>query len=154
MAHMKNQSEHKNFIIQILIDLKNHGAFFALVGVIASLAHYVAFVFFIKTMWPEIANIFAFLTSFMISFLGHRYLTFNEKGTPFLDSFIRFFSTACLGFLNNELVLAFLYRIMHFDSKLALICGMLTSAAQTFILSRYWAFQKTKEAPTDSPDQS
>ena len=48
MAHMKNQSEHKNFIIQILIDLKNHGAFFALVGIIASLAHYVAFVFFIK----------------------------------------------------------------------------------------------------------
>lgn len=129
-------------LINILNDLKKFGGKFALVGIVATVVHFYVFVLLDKVMWPEIANFFSFLASFLFSFFGHRYLTFNSGNSPLLQSIIRFFSAACLGFLNNELILIILHRVFSVDAKFALICGMVTSSAQTFLLSKYWAFKE------------
>lgn len=135
-------------IIKILKDLKKHGVLFTLVGLVAAIVHFGFFNFFIQWLWPEIANIFAFLGSFIFSFMGHRYLTFSDHQNNFKESLLRFFSTAGLGFLNNEIALSFCYRILGMDSRMALLVGISTSALQTFLLSRYWAFHKN-QSPKD-----
>ena len=123
-------------------DLLRNGAIFGVVGLCAAIIHYFTFLYLIKLMWPELANLFAFLFSFSFSFLGHRYLSFNDHQTKLLESLIRFFSTASLGFLNNEIFFIIFHRFVGISSQYAILIAMIFAACQTFLLSRYWAFKQ------------
>ena len=93
-------------------------------------------------IWPELANALGFAVAFCVSFAGHRLLSFQDAGTSVRQSLGRFAVTALLGFGSNELVFVGLLRGLHWPSLLALFVAMLVAAAQTYLLSRYWAFRR------------
>jgi putative flippase GtrA len=90
----------------------------------------------------EWANALGFVTAFVFSFLGHRYLSFQGTRTSVHTSAIRFFATALLGFFTNESVFVTLFRWLEVNEWPSLIVAIGCSAIQTFLLSRYWAFKK------------
>ena len=121
------------------------GFWFVLVGASAALTHMAVFalvLILVPTLWPEIANVAGFLVAFLVSFVGHRRLSFQDAGTGLVQSFLRFAATAVAGFMTNEGVFIVLFRVLAFSAWAALMCGIVLAAVQTFVLSRYWAFKR------------
>ena len=121
------------------------GFWFVMVGASAALTHMVVFtlvLLLVPTLWPEIANVAGFLVAFLVSFVGHRRLSFQDADTSLLQSFMRFAATAVAGFVTNEAVFIALFRVFGLPTWLALIGGIVVSAVQTFVLSRFWAFRR------------
>ena len=121
------------------------GFWFVLVGASAALTHMAVFtvvLLLVPTLWPEIANVAGFLVAFLVSFVGHRRLSFQDAGTSVLQSFLRFAATAVAGFATNESVFILLFRLLGLPTWVALISGIVLSAVQTFVLSRFWAFKR------------
>jgi putative flippase GtrA len=121
------------------------GFWFVLVGASAALTHMAVFtvvLLLVPTLWPEIANVAGFLVAFLVSFVGHRRLSFQDAGTSVLQSFLRFAATAVAGFATNESVFILLFRLLGLPTWVALISGIVVSAVQTFVLSRFWAFKR------------
>jgi len=122
------------------------GFWFVLVGASAALTHMAVFtlvLLLVPTLLPELANVAGFLVAFLVSFVGHRRLSFQDAGTSLLQSFIRFAATAVAGFVTNEAVFIALFRVLELPTWLALIGGIVVSAVQTFVLSRFWAFRRS-----------
>jgi len=121
------------------------GFWFLLVGASAALTHMAVFalvLLLVPTLWPEIANVAGFLVAFLVSFVGHRRLSFQDAGTSLMQSFLRFTATAVAGFITNEAVFIVLFRVLAFPAWAALMGGIVLAAVQTFVLSRYWAFRR------------
>ena len=121
------------------------GFWFVLVGASAALTHMAVFtvvLLLVPTLWPEIANVAGFLIAFFVSFVGHRRLSFQDAGTSVMQSFVRFAATAVAGFVTNEAVFILLFRLLGLPTWVALISGIVVSALQTFVLSRFWAFKR------------
>ena len=121
------------------------GFWFVLVGASAALTHMAVFtvvILLVPTLWPEIANLAGFLIAFLVSFVGHRRLSFQDAGTSLMQSFLRFAATAVAGFVTNETVFILLFRLLGLPTWVALISGIVFSAVQTFVLSRIWAFKR------------
>ena len=120
------------------------GAWFLLVGGAAALTHLGVFVWLTQasTLWPEIANAVGFGVAFVVSFVGHRWLSFADAGTGVVQSLWRFGATALAGFACNEVVFMLLHRGVGWPGLPALIVALIVAAAQTFMLGRYWAFRR------------
>ena len=121
------------------------GFWFVLVGASAALTHMAVFtvvILLVPTLWPEIANLAGFLIAFLVSVVGHRRLSFQDAGTSLMQSFLRFAATAVAGFVTNETVFILLFRLLGLPTWVALISGIVVSAVQTFVLSRFWAFKR------------
>ena len=121
------------------------GFWFVLVGASAALTHMAVFtvvLLLVPTLWPEIANVAGFLVAFLVSFVGHRRLSFQDAGTSVMQSFVRFAATAVAGFATNEAIFIVLFRVLSLPTWVALISGIVVSAVQTFVLSRFWAFKR------------
>jgi putative flippase GtrA len=118
------------------------GLWFIGVGATASLIHMLVFALAESHIWPELANAMGFLVAFFVSFLGHRFLSFADTGTAVRTSLLRFAVTALAGFSTNEAVFVVLFRHAGWPSLLALFAGLVIAAAQTFVLSRFWAFKR------------
>jgi putative flippase GtrA len=121
------------------------GFWFLLVGASAALTHMAVFalvLLLVPTLWPEIANVAGFLVAFLVSFVGHRRLSFQDASTSLMQSFLRFAATAVAGFMTNEAVFILLFRVWAFPAWAALMGGIVLAAVLTFVLSRYWAFKR------------
>ena len=118
------------------------GFFFALVGIGAALTHLAVFALLEPLVWPELANALGFAVAFVVSFVGHRWLSFAGTRTPLWQSLQRYAVTALAGFAFNELCFVLLYRWWGWPSLLALLLAMGLAAVQTFVLSRFWAFMR------------
>ena len=115
---------------------------FLVVGGAAALTHMLVFTLAQHQMWLELANALGFCIAFFVSFAGHRLLSFRDAGTSVATSLGRFAVTALAGFASNELMFVLLLRALHWPALLALIAAMIFAAAQTFVLSRFWAFRR------------
>lgn len=115
-----------------------------LVGGAAALTHLGVFVWLNQTsaLWPEIANAVGFGVAFVVSFVGHRWLSFADAGTGVVQSLWRFGATALAGLACNEVVFMLLHRGVGWAGLPALIAALIVAAAQTFVLGRYWAFRR------------
>ena len=118
------------------------GFFFGLVGVAAALTHLAVFEALKSMLWPELANAAGFGVAFVVSFAGHRWLSFRDAGTTVAQSLGRFALTALAGFAANEAVFVLLLRGLGWPSLLALGAALVVAAGQTFVLSRFWAFRR------------
>ena len=128
------------------------GVWFLLVGGAAALTHLGVFVWLSQasTLWPEVANAVGFVVAFGVSFAGHRWLSFQDADTSVPQSLRRFGATALAGFVSNELVFMVLLRLLDVPNLLALLIALVFASAQTFVLSRFWAFRRAHElAPSD-----
>lgn len=114
---------------------------FAGIGIAAASVHiFVVFnlVSFMQ-LSPLVANVFAFLIAFNISFIGHKYLTFHQLDGEKQLSLPHFFLVASSAGIINE-VLYFLlleYTGINYLISLILVLGLV--AIYSFILSRFWA---------------
>ena len=93
-------------------------------------------------MLPELANATGFCVAFLVSFFGHRLLSFQDTTTPLLQSLRRFGVTAVAGFICNELVFMLMLRGFGWADMPALLLALVLAAGQTFLLSRFWAFAR------------
>jgi putative flippase GtrA len=80
--------------------------------------------------------------AFVVSFAGHRFLSFKDTSTSVATSLRRFVVTALGGFASNELVFVLLLRGLGLPGLLALLIALVFAAGQTFVLSRFWAFKR------------
>ena len=129
------------------------GLWFLVVGAAAALTHLAVFTLLVDTMWPEMANALGFAVAFVVSFVGHRRLSFADSTHSWGQSLRRFAVTALAGFASNELVFIVLLRGLNWHPTLALVVAMGLAAAQTFVLSRFWAFGRDRAleaAPSDA----
>ena len=118
------------------------GVWFGLVGACAALTHMGVFALLRDHWWPELANVAGFVVAFGLSFVGHRWLSFADSGTPIGQSFRRFAVTALAGFACNETAFVLFYRLLGWPSMLSLFLAMVIAAGQTFVFSRFWAFRR------------
>jgi putative flippase GtrA len=91
---------------------------------------------------PEAANALGFVIAFVLSFGGHRWLSFKGTSTPIEQSLLRFGVTALAGFACNEVIFMALTRHYGWFTLLALFVALVVASALTFVLSRFWAFQR------------
>ena len=115
---------------------------FLAVGGAAALTHMAVFRVNEPYLWPELANALGFCVAFLVSFAGHRLLSFRDAQTSVGTSLRRFAMTAAAGFASNEICFALLLRALHWPSLLALFVALVLAAGQTYLLSRFWAFRR------------
>lgn len=120
------------------------GFWFLVVGGTAAVVHMVVFMWATPYMWPEVANAAGFCVAFVVSFVGHRFLSFNDAATSLWQSFRRFTATALAGFAANELMFIALLRGLSLPDWLALFLALVFASVQTFLLSRFWAFRRAR----------
>jgi putative flippase GtrA len=120
------------------------GVWFLLVGSAAAATHMGVFALTKAHLWPELANAVGFCVAFGVSFAGHRRLSFQDADTSFWQSLRRFAATALAGFAANELMFVALLRGLHLPDWLALFFALVFASAQTFLLSRFWAFRRRR----------
>ncbi len=120
------------------------GFWFLVVGASAAVVHIAVFMLTSPVMWPEVANAAGFCVAFMVSFTGHRFLSFSDADTSFWQSLRRFTATALAGFAANEVVFVALLRGLNLPDWLALFLALVFASAQTFLLSRFWAFRRAR----------
>jgi putative flippase GtrA len=118
------------------------GLWFLAVGASAALTHVAVFALTQQRLLPELANAAGFAVAFVVSFFGHRRLSFRDAGTTLAQSLGRFALTALAGFAANEAVFALLLRVAGWPALLALLAALVAAAGQTFLLSRFWAFRR------------
>ena len=118
------------------------GLWFLAVGTAAALTHLAVFTLARRVMWAEAANPLGFVIAFWVSFWGHRRLSFRDAGTTLGQSLWRFAITALAGFAGNELFFVLCYRVLRWWPTPAWFTAALLAAAQTFALSRFWAFRR------------
>ncbi|WP_310625355.1 GtrA family protein [Limnohabitans sp.] len=114
------------------------------VGAAAAAVHMVVFMWATPYMWPEAANAAGFCVAFVVSFAGHRGLSFSDAGTGLWQSLRRFAATALAGFAANEVMFVALLRGLNLPDWLALFFALVFASAQTFLLSRFWAFRRVR----------
>ena len=121
------------------------GFWFFGVAAAAGLTHLAVFfgiVRFFPSVLPEIANFLAFCVAFSVSFAGHRNLSFSDTTSSVEQSLRRFIGVSVAGFVCNEIVFSLLIRQLDWPYWLALPAGFAVAGAQTYLLSRYWAFHR------------
>ena len=118
------------------------GFWFLVVGATAALTHMLVFAMVQHQIWPELANALGFCVAFLVSFGGHRLLSFKDASTSVITSLRRFAITALAGFASNEVIFIVLLRALNWPALLALLVALVLAAGQTFVLSRYWAFRR------------
>ena len=118
------------------------GFWFLLVGGSAAAVHMGVFLLTAPYLWPEVANAAGFCVAFGVSFVGHRFLSFSDGETDLWQSFRRFAATALAGFVANEVMFVALLRGLNLPDALALFLALVFASAQTFLLSRFWAFRR------------
>ncbi len=118
---------------------------FTLVGGAATLIHMGTGISLISLGSPPLAaNIWAFCTAFLISFIGHFYFSFKGHGKPMRLAFPRFLAVALLGFGANEFLLFLLVKSDFLPPAVGLFLSTASVAIMTFFLSRAWAFAHKK----------
>ena len=126
------------------------GFWFLVVGASAAAVHMAVFtaltMWIAPTLWPELANALGFCVAFVVSFAGHRFLSFTDADTSLWQSLRRFGVTALAGFAANELMFIALLRGLDWPSWLSLFIALIFASAQTFLLSRFWAFRRNRQA--------
>lgn len=112
---------------------------FAIVGIAATLTHLIV-ARVLLSLWINnqsllAINTTAFLCAFVVSFIGHRYVTFQREG-----SVVRYMGVAVLGYMLNNIV-ALTVSYMGGGIFFAIVCGTVTVPVLVYLLSKIWAFQ-------------
>ncbi len=115
---------------------------FGIVGVSAAAVNFLMVVIIVENaQWdPLLANIVAFLLAFIVSYIGHRFWTFNHK-THKKSSLTKFLIVAVNSFICNEGLFAILLHTTSVHYTTALIITIFVVAIITFIFSKLWAFK-------------
>jgi len=117
---------------------------FGLIGVVSTLVHVaVALIlhhfFGFSPLW---SNAMAFMTAWMVSYVGNWVWTF-EAATTHSHSAPRFFIVAAGGFALNQLIVLITSEWWGWPFWLALVPVVMIVPLVGFIASRYWAYRQS-----------
>lgn len=123
------------------VKLSNQLFFFLAIGASSALVHIVTVLNLVSyaQLSPLLANIFAFLIAFNVSYLGHKYLTFAGLENSKQLSLPHFFLVASSGGIINECLYYALLHYTQLNYLIALVLVLGLVAVYSFILSRFWA---------------
>lgn len=115
---------------------------FAVVGGCAAAVHFSSVIALVEflSIQPAIANIYAFLIAFNVSFLGQRFFTFHDTSEPLLVTLPRYFLISLASFVLNEFLFSIAIYIFQIRYYIALAVVVIFVAILTYILSKRWAF--------------
>lgn len=123
------------------LKLKHRMFYFLCIGAAAAFIHLFTVFNLVNFMQVEalIANVFAFLIAFNVSFLGHKYLTFSRLHNEKILRLPHFFLVAASAGIINEILYFVLLRYtnLHYLFALFLVLGFVS--VYSFIISRFWA---------------
>lgn len=134
-----------------LPDLLRQIVRFGLVGGLATLVHIGIFLGLADGLGfhPQAANLLAWFTAFIISFLGHFHWTFqdNPVGTPrrATDALIRFLAVSLLGLGLNSGIVMVVVGILDAPNAMAALLMATLVPALLFAINRFWAFSVTSQ---------
>ena len=116
---------------------------FGLVGMLAAAVHFSMVVFFVETsgLQPLVANVFAFLIAFQVSYWGHRYWTFEGTITLHRVALPKLLFVNSLVFMANEVLYFFFLSTFHLPYALALFLVLTILPLVSFTLSKSWIFR-------------
>lgn len=121
--------------------MKQELFWFGVIGISALLTHFLFVLVLVPLgLHPLVANVFAYLLAFQVSYWGHRLKTFDAGHLAHRRTLPRFFAVASLSFLLNEALYFLLLHYTPLDYRLALLIVLFAVAVVTFVLSRHWAF--------------
>lgn len=117
---------------------------FIIVGSVSAMVHFALVVLMVVSLslHPLIANILAFLLSFIVSYNGHRNWTFADTTLTHTQSLPRFFLVSSGSFICNEIMYFLLLKYTPLPYWLSLAIVLVLVAILTFISGRLWAFRK------------
>ncbi len=92
-------------------------------------------------MKPLVANIFAFLVAFWVSYFGHSRLTFNHTRHKMRFVAPKFFLIAICSFILNETLYFLLLHLTPLSYLWSLFIVLMIVPVFTFVLSKIWAFR-------------
>ena len=115
---------------------------FGIVGLIATAVHLVVVWILIEvtTLPTLIANTFAFITAFVVSFSGHYLWTFSNQGRM-SEALIKFLLISLSGFSANSFILAGLLHVEWFSPSMSSTLAVAAVPVITFFSSRLWGFK-------------
>jgi putative flippase GtrA len=123
--------------------LIRHAFRFGIVGVLAMATHYVLVIILVNfSITPLIANVFAFIGAFQVSYWGHSSWSFSDLSASRRDSFRRFVIISVSGFLLNELLFFLFLKFTNIPYQISLLIVLPFVAGLTFLFSRHWAFAR------------
>ncbi|MDN5566794.1 MAG: GtrA family protein [Psychrobacter sp.] len=124
---------------------------FLIVGASAAGVHFLVLISVVSltTISPAWANVIAFLLAFIVSFLGHFYLTFDTSTTSTLyenkrplHALLKWFASSVIGFAANQGL--FLLGLNWFGERYYIFIWLVITAiitVMTFALGKLWAFK-------------
>jgi len=115
---------------------------FAIVGIVATCVHISIVWVLIEKFGVEtlLANLFAFLTAFVVSFTGQHLWTFSSNRN-WRSALSRFFPVSFSGFILNNIVLITLLDLgLMSDSQAAMLSACIIPVV-TYLAGRFWAFK-------------
>jgi putative flippase GtrA len=124
---------------------------FGMIGVTATAVHVLIVWLLLSgtSLPPLVANMFAFLTAFGISFAGNYLWTFRSPGNP-IKAMRRFLLISVSAFAVNTLLLAGLLRGGWFSPTAAAIVSAAVVPMITFLAARLWGFRDYKKVAPGS----
>lgn len=128
--------------------------FFALIGIFASVCHFVVAIAVIEYIGLQIwlANIIGFACAFPISLAGHANLTFQaqhygREAAITKKATRRFLITAVTGGILNEAGVILLVELFDVPHRYAIGGMIVLVAGMIFLLSKFWAFKDKGDDP-------
>jgi putative flippase GtrA len=115
---------------------------FGIVGSCAAAVNMLIVIWLVENFYlnPLLANIFAFLIAFNISYIGHRHWSFANTKLRHRTSIPRFLLVAISSFILNEGLFYLFLNLFHWYYILALLLALLIVPIFTFVTSKFWAF--------------
>lgn len=116
---------------------------FFVVGVLATAVHFLVGLGLVNAtrMTPFSANIFAFLSAFLVSYFGHSRFTYKSTA-PASRSLPRFFAVASGGLFLNQAIVYLAVDVLGWQYITALVIVVSTVPVIIYFLGRVWAFRE------------
>ncbi|WP_150464852.1 GtrA family protein [Francisella sp. SYW-2] len=123
--------------------LKKQLSYFIIIGILASITNFVIVWLLVELdiFKPMVANFFAFLIAFNVSYFGHRFLTFSTTTQSHKKAASQFFINVMIGLALNEGIYYVLLHLLHIQYLIALFITMGLVAVYTFVVSKFLIFK-------------
>lgn len=116
---------------------------FGVVGFSSAFVHFVTVIFLVEfgVLKPLVANVFAFIVAFQVSYSGHRYWTFRGANIMHRVAFPKLLLVNGLAFLGNESLFFVFLNDFHLPYQLALLFVLTILPLATFVANKFWVFR-------------
>jgi putative flippase GtrA len=122
------------------IFLKKDFLIFLIIGVINTFNGTILSIIYSSIFQPNIAFIFGYMTSVLISYLLNSFFTFKERLN--ISKLIKFYISCIPNFLVQFISVYLIYNLLGYDKIIAYIVAAIIGIPVTFLLLKFYAFAK------------